>query len=380
MERSPSPVRHGAGGWAAGAVSARVPPPAWADRLRGIVQVALDSPWRVDRVRGPGTSSRRSRSSSRGFPTSRPRLPASSGRLPSSSRSPGTSSRRPPRSSRKSPRTAARPSGARAGHAHGRSRARTRRGPSRGGEMPDGRGPDRRRGLPAAVSRYNSSAAGTAGAGEATAPTSHRTRLSPRRCVTAGGRGTRIVKIAILGWGSLLWDERPEFEEQLDGCCWNFDGPELELEFSRISESRCDALTLVVDRERGAPTTVAWRLSKRASVEEVVCDLRCREGTSRKNIGLVDFNAGRFDCPVVREWASPKGLVAVVWTALKPGFEDVCRDELVEKAVKHVRSLAPPGQAKAAEYVWRAPEFVDTPVRRALQQEPWFHALKPSGG
>lgn len=30
----PSPVRHGAGGWAAGAVSARVPPPAWADRWK----------------------------------------------------------------------------------------------------------------------------------------------------------------------------------------------------------------------------------------------------------------------------------------------------------------------------------------------------------
>jgi hypothetical protein len=41
------------------------------------------------------------------------------------------------------------------------------------------------------------------------------------------------VKIAILGWGSLLWDKRPEFDEQHDE--WQFDGPKLKIEFSRVS-------------------------------------------------------------------------------------------------------------------------------------------------
>ena len=57
------------------------------------------------------------------------------------------------------------------------------------------------------------------------------------------------MKIAILGWGSLLWDRQAEFDKHHDD--WQFDGPSLQLEFSRVSESRKDALTLVVDTNHG---------------------------------------------------------------------------------------------------------------------------------
>lgn len=50
------------------------------------------------------------------------------------------------------------------------------------------------------------------------------------------------MSIAILGWGSLLWDERPEFDQHHG--VWQFDGPHLNLEFSRKSSSRENALTL----------------------------------------------------------------------------------------------------------------------------------------
>ena len=36
------------------------------------------------------------------------------------------------------------------------------------------------------------------------------------------------MNIAILGWGSLLWDERPEFDGQHGD--WKFDGPVVPLE------------------------------------------------------------------------------------------------------------------------------------------------------
>ena len=36
-------------------------------------------------------------------------------------------------------------------------------------------------------------------------------------------------QIAILGWGSLLWEERPEFDKRHDG--WRCDGPSLKLDF-----------------------------------------------------------------------------------------------------------------------------------------------------
>jgi hypothetical protein len=64
----------------------------------------------------------------------------------------------------------------------------------------------------------------------------------------------RMTKIAILGWGSLIWDKREEFE-RLHGP-WQSDGPSLKIEFSRISSTRGGALTLVIDPHHGAICTV----------------------------------------------------------------------------------------------------------------------------
>jgi hypothetical protein len=52
-------------------------------------------------------------------------------------------------------------------------------------------------------------------------------------------------QIAMLGWGSLLWEGGADFDRWRNE--WRFDGPTLSLEFSRISSSRLGALTLVVD-------------------------------------------------------------------------------------------------------------------------------------
>jgi len=58
------------------------------------------------------------------------------------------------------------------------------------------------------------------------------------------------MTIAILGWGSLLWDKNHDFDNQHES--WKFDGPLLPLEFSRISKSRDNALTLVIDELNGS--------------------------------------------------------------------------------------------------------------------------------
>ena len=63
------------------------------------------------------------------------------------------------------------------------------------------------------------------------------------------------MKIAILGWGSLLWDNQPEFDRWHES--WQYDGPRLKLEFSRVSKSRLRALTLVIDEIYGTPAVVA---------------------------------------------------------------------------------------------------------------------------
>jgi cation transport regulator ChaC len=187
------------------------------------------------------------------------------------------------------------------------------------------------------------------------------------------------LEIAILAWGSLMWEVRPEFDEQHEKN-WRLDGPTLKVEFSRISTTRQGALTLVIDNKNGVDTTVAWCLSKRQRIEDTICDLRCREGTTLRNIRSIRLptDSSSSPCPIIATWASERHLDAVIWTALESNFNGDGRPDFsVSAAVEHIKTLDPCGKAMAAEYIWRAPAFVKTPLRDALQQEPWFSLTKP---
>ena len=187
------------------------------------------------------------------------------------------------------------------------------------------------------------------------------------------------MKIAILGWGSLLWDRRNEFDEQHEA--WQFDGPSLKLEFSRVSQTRNDALTLVLDLNNGESCQVAYALSKRKNPDDAICDLRCREGTPLENIGFYFADDTRKQSrddeslESIRAWAAEKEIDVVIWTDLESNFQDKSRGRkpfCIESALSHIQALGAEGKAKAAEYVWRAPEFIDTPLRKELQSQPWF--------
>lgn len=190
------------------------------------------------------------------------------------------------------------------------------------------------------------------------------------------------MRIAILGWGSLLWEGGAEFDKWRTD--WEYDGPILKIEFSRLSKRRLRALTLVIDDEHGAPTTVAWCLSKRARFEDAVCDLRSREDTTTDQIGSVmippkgtpskNASAQR----PIEAWARAKKLDAVIWTALGSNFKEKTKNAFsVATAIEHLQSLSPEAKVKAAEYIWRAPDFVRTPLRAAIQVEPWFKSAVP---
>ncbi|MER8759873.1 hypothetical protein NKH69_30285 [Mesorhizobium sp. M0976] len=186
-------------------------------------------------------------------------------------------------------------------------------------------------------------------------------------------------KIAILGWGSLIWDRRPEFDGQHGP--WQEDGPLLKLEFSRISETRKGALTLVIDPDYGQECTAQYAISTRKGPADAIADLRCREGTIMKRMGYW-FADGSHSCqpPVpatIPEWAQDRGIDAVVWTGLPRNFEKKAqpgREAVfsVEAATGYLQNLPAEGKALAAQYIWRAPEFVQTRLRTALAAEPWF--------
>jgi hypothetical protein len=64
---------------------------------------------------------------------------------------------------------------------------------------------------------------------------------------------------------------------------------------------------------------------------------------------------------------------AVVWTALPSNFDaEVHKPFSIAEAVRHLSGLTPVAKVKAAEYIWRAPDFVRTPLRTALERSPWF--------
>ncbi len=177
-------------------------------------------------------------------------------------------------------------------------------------------------------------------------------------------------RIALLGWGSLLWDKDEEFDERHGR--WRSDGPTLKLEFSRISKSRGGALTLVIDPENGAETLVRWSLSRRPALGGAVEDLRKREKSKLRWIGICSVagdRRGRDEkvLSVIEDWAGEQGLDSVVWTDLPSNFEDETGERFsVDGAMKYLKTLRGADRESALRYIENAPAFVQTPLRAAF--------------
>jgi len=178
------------------------------------------------------------------------------------------------------------------------------------------------------------------------------------------------MKIAVLGWGSLIWETgslsiTPE---------WHKDGPKLPVEFARVSSG--DRLTLVLVDSAPIQMTL-WTLSLKETLAEAVEDLRKREGpTKSENIGrwckvqeADSHNASIVSA--ISDWAMRYELDGVVWTALgpkKPNGENglATGDEFID----FLRGLAANGKdAAAREYIEKAPVQIYTPIRKSVVDE-----------
>src|SRR5690348_7606352 len=95
------------------------------------------------------------------------------------------------------------------------------------------------------------------------------------------------MTIAILGWGSLIWNPR---DLPISGK-WQQNGPILPIEFSRISDN--GRLTLVIDEHYGVDVSTCYTLSPRPTLSEAVTDLQRREGCPVENIGFVEVATRR---------------------------------------------------------------------------------------
>lgn len=181
------------------------------------------------------------------------------------------------------------------------------------------------------------------------------------------------MKIAIIAWGSLVWNPKTL---QTEGD-WNNNGPMLSIEFSRVSKD--GRLTLVIDPDNGEVVKTYFAQSKRNDLGDAIADLRDREGTIRKRIGFVDLICGtdsktEFPDQIdvfknIQDWCRSQNYDAAVWTALPSQFKDQTKlDFSVDNAISYLKNLPKSARENALEYFRNAPPEIATPVRKKIEE------------
>lgn len=180
-------------------------------------------------------------------------------------------------------------------------------------------------------------------------------------------RSTRVepLRIACLGWGSLVWDPRdlPIRRE------WFKDGPFVPVEFARLSDD--NRITLVIS-PAATPIRVLWAHMVPTDLSTAREALRNREGITARNwVELVGAwrhgEAAPDQIPELPEWAAQRGVGAVVWTALAPKLKAATGSPSADEVIEHLRGLRGTTREHAKQYIERAPRQVDTEYRRRIE-------------
>jgi hypothetical protein len=183
------------------------------------------------------------------------------------------------------------------------------------------------------------------------------------------------MKIAVLGWGSLLWDPR----ELHLASPFEPTGPNLPIEFCRISKNH--RLTLIIDEDYGTLCQTYAATSGFDDLDAAIENLAKREEMSRSaEVGFVEaagqersrLAAERHPHAVetIADWALHAGYDAAIWTALDNHFQRETGEPFsVNAAMRFLEALEqndPPAFARALDYIRRAPAATQTPVRDAV--------------
>jgi hypothetical protein len=170
------------------------------------------------------------------------------------------------------------------------------------------------------------------------------------------------MRIACLAWGSLVWNPG---DLQI-GSSWFDDGPLIPVEFARQSGGH--RITLVIGRDF-QPVTSLWAWMRTASLSLAIEDLRAREGTVAKRIGVWEIGLHSPELiPDLSNWAENKGADAVIWTALPPKFQDVDnRVPTIEEVITYLHSLDLEKKKIAEEYIRNAPKQIETRYRKQME-------------
>jgi len=102
------------------------------------------------------------------------------------------------------------------------------------------------------------------------------------------------MKIAVLGWGSLIWNPKNLKIKN----SWFKDGPYLPVEFARISND--ERLTLVL-HPNAEKVQVLWAYMDLDDLDEAIENLTNRERTINGCIGFIDMKSQEKRCNAVPE-------------------------------------------------------------------------------
>ena len=191
------------------------------------------------------------------------------------------------------------------------------------------------------------------------------------------------MDIAILAWGSLIWQPKDLLFDTEFG--WKEDGPILPIEFARISK---DGRVTLVITENSTFVPTFYTLSKYETLDEAVLNLAVREGSGRRSIGSYDKTKNEFSHKVffeqnISDWINEKDFDAVIWTNL--GENWVIKNESEEiidtiepaERIKYLKSLKGNASALAEEYIRKTPVQIKTKYRAKIEEElNWKPILK----
>lgn len=172
------------------------------------------------------------------------------------------------------------------------------------------------------------------------------------------------MKIACLGWGSLIWDPR-ELPIQRQ---WFNDGPMIPVEFTRKSSN--GRITLVITPGAKLVRSL-WTIMDSDAPNVAREALQKREDTSVGLIGLWEAgNPAPEQIPGLANWVVQKEVGAVIWAALEPKSPYSPKQIPTEnKIVKYLKSLTGRVREYAEEYIRKAPKQIDTAYRRRIEAE-----------
>lgn len=183
------------------------------------------------------------------------------------------------------------------------------------------------------------------------------------------------MRIGVLGWGSLIWDLR----DLSVASNFSLSGPILPVEFCRVSgnDNPPRRLTLVIDDDVGVQCQTYVALSSFDDLEAARENLRGREGLAHVNgIGFA-VKGGHTSAraterhpkavTAIEAWLAASDFDAVIWTALANNFAERAGEAFsVDTAIRFLEAQPADHLPRALEYIRKAPEQVQTPVRAAV--------------